>query len=85
MFSLNTWVSQRWAPFPVDWLQRLVGLCLITPITCQHFKNVPVTHPACSTLRVSKLHELFNDRSFAGLLIRELDMVDERRSTLRIG
>ena len=49
------------------------------------FQELPVTRPACSTLRVSKLHELFNDRSFAGLLIRKLDMVDERRSTLRIG
>ena len=68
-----------------DWLQRLVGLCHITPITCQHFKSVPVAQPDCTTPRVSKLHELFNDRSFAGLLIRELDMVDERYSTLRIG
>jgi hypothetical protein len=49
------------------------------------FQEIPVAQPDCSTLRASKLHELFNDRSFAGLLIRELDMVDERHSTLRIG
>ena len=32
-----------------------------------------------------KLHELFNDRPFAALLILKLDMVDERDSPLGIG
>jgi hypothetical protein len=32
-----------------------------------------------------RLHELFNDRPFAGLLILKLDMVDERDSPLGIG
>jgi hypothetical protein len=37
-----------------------------------------------STLHVN-LYELFDDRSLAGLLILEFDMVDERRSALGIG
>ena len=32
-----------------------------------------------------KLHELFNHRSFPGLLVLKLDMVDERDSPLGIG
>ena len=80
----NEKLSQRRPPFPADWLLRLVGLCCIAPITCQHFKSVPVAPLDCSTLQVSKLHELFNDRSFTGLLVLELDIVDERRPTPRI-